>query len=324
MSLTATERRQFMDEGYVVKSAVFSASDLRPIKDAINEIVDQGAAELHAAGKLAETFADAPFESRLARIRAANPEAGDSIYRRLTGKGGGGYSGPAMLGMYRHEPLVSCIQSLIGDTIIGASVYRIRPKMPGFIRGEVPWHQDSGYLLTHCDKFLIVTCWIPLIDANEENGCLYVLPRAHRNGVMPHHTGGHGGFLEILPDDLPDPHGIPVPMKAGDVLFMTNLTPHRSLRNRTAETIRWSLDLRYQGADAPTNANELPEDFQPEREPVTMACYPPEADFVIRDPAHPEREIRDPAAFHALRQRFEHAHIDSPGRGWSPLPASRS
>ena len=48
-----------------------------------------------------------------------------------------------------------------------------------------------------------------------------------------------------------------------------------------------------------------------------MACYPPEADFVIRDSAHPEREVRTAEAFQALRERFEAGRPFFPGRGWT-------
>jgi hypothetical protein len=50
-----------------------------------------------------------------------------------------------------------------------------------------------------------------------------------------------------------------------------------------------------------------------------MACYPPEADFVIRSAAHPERVISDWRQFEALRRAYEEArNLPSPKRGWQP------
>lgn len=318
MHLTKQEIEQFHQLGYVVKPAVFSQAAMQPIKDAIDEMVDRKARQLYADGKLADLCADAPFETRLAEIQAADKAAAQAIVSYIWGKGGGGYSGPAMLAMLRHEPLLGCISSLIGEDIVGSSVYRIRPKMPLWERGEVPWHQDSGYFLPHCDTHLIVTCWVPLVDATLENGCLWVLPQSHQRGIITHYRGGHGGYLEIIDPDLPPVEPIPVPMKAGSVLFMTNLTPHASFENQT-EQVRWSLDLRYQSMSAPNNLDEAPTDVTPERDPVTMACYPPEADFVIRDTQHPEREIRSPDTFNQLRERFNSAKVYSPGRGWKAI-----
>lgn len=318
MQLTNQEIEQFHQLGYVVKPAVFSQAAMQPIKEAIDEMVDRKARQLHAEGKLADICADAPFETRLAEIQAVDQAAAQAIVSYIWGKGGGGYSGPAMLAMLRHEPLLGCVASLIGEDIVGSSVYRIRPKMPLWERGEVPWHQDSGYFLPHCDTHLIVTCWVPLVDATLENGCLWVLPKSHQGGIITHHRGGHGGYLEIIDPDLPPVEPIPVPMSAGSVLFMTNLTPHASFENQT-DQVRWSLDLRYQSMSAPNNLDEAPTDVTPERDPVTMACYPPEADFVIRDTQHPEREIRSPDAFNQLRERFNSAKVYSPGRGWKAL-----
>lgn len=318
MQLTHQEIEQFHQLGYVVKPAVFSQATMQPIKDAIDEMVDRKARQLHADGKLADICADAPFETRLANIQTVDKAAAQAIVGYIWGKGGGGYSGPAMLAMLRHEPLLGCISSLIGEDIVGSSVYRIRPKMPHWERGEVPWHQDSGYFLPHCDTHLIVTCWVPLVDATLENGCLWVLPKSHQSGIITHHRGGHGGYLEIIDPNLPPVEPIPVPMSAGSVLFMTNLTPHASFENHT-DQVRWSLDLRYQSMSAPNNLDEAPTDVTPERDPVTMACYPPEADFVIRDTHHPEREIRSAETFNQLRERFNSAKVYSPGRGWKAI-----
>jgi hypothetical protein len=318
MSLTSQEIRQFEDRGYVVKAGIYTRADLQPLKDGISEIIDSEARRLRAEGLLDDIYEDEGFETRLACIYRADEEAGKTIARAITGKGGGGFSGSGIFQTIRHPGLVSCIESLVGPDIIGSSVYRIRVKMPDFDHGEVPWHQDSGYFMAHCDRYLIVTCWVPLVDATIENGCLYVLPGGHRSGMLRHYTGGHAGFLEIPEDELPVSDPVPVEMKAGDALFLTNLTPHASFKNRT-DMVRWSVDLRYQGVDAPNNVDETPDAITPERETVTMACYPPEADFVIKDTTNPEREVHSPDAFHKLRELYEQARPHGPGRGWTPM-----
>ncbi len=318
MSLTTEELSLFHRQGFLVKPGLYSAADLKPLQDALSEIIDQGARDLHAEGKLANTHADKPFGRRLSSIYLEDKKAGEEVTRRVMGKGGGGYNGPAMLQTIRHAPLLSCIESLIGPNIVGSSVYRIRPKLPGWDRGEVPWHQDAGYTLAHCDRHLIITCWVPLVDATLDNGCLHVIPTVHKKGILRHYTGGHAGFLEVPREELPTVEPVPVPMKAGDALLLTNLTPHASFENRT-DQVRWSIDLRYQSADVPNNVDEDPASYTPERDPVTMACYPPEADFVIRDQYDPTREIHSADQFQRLRQRYESTRPNTPGRGWTPL-----
>jgi hypothetical protein len=110
-----------------------------------------------------------------------------------------------------------------------------------------------------------------------------------------------------------------VPVPLGGVLFLSNLTPHCSKEN-TTDVVRWSLDLRYQNADIPNNTGQDPEAFDPDAPEVERACFPPEADFVIRSRAHPEREV-DWREFERLRKRYEEArNLPAPNRGWTPAP----
>ena len=307
--LTTEQFEQFDELGYVMVPDVFDPADLEPLRNEIAGLVDHHAKALISEGKLApeHRFADGTFETQLALITKADVAAGREVMARIKGKGGGGHCGQAMFDVIRHEKLLAAVEDFIGPEIVGSSVYRIRPKVPKISDGIVPWHQDSGYLLKHCDKYLIVTCWIPLVPATAENGCLQVLPGVHRRGIIKHFKGGNAGFLVIVNDDLPDVEPVTIEMPVGGVLFLTNLTPHQSIPN-TTDHVRWSIDLRYQAATLPNNVGIEPEELAAiiaEDPEVEIACYPPEADFVIQSPSHPEREIRTVEAFSNLRKRYE-------------------
>ena len=206
-----TERQNefFRREGYLMVPDVFAPADLEPLRDEFTEVIHQTAVELQAAGKLSRLYEEEPFERRLSRIYAET----DEILGPIVGRGGGGYSGPALFAVITHPRLLAVVESLIGPEIVASSVYRVRPKIPGMAHGVVPWHQDSGYFNPHCDRDLILTCWIPLVDATVENGCLEVLPRAHRQGVVRHYTEGPNGYLAIDDGDLP--HSRPAGRGAG-------------------------------------------------------------------------------------------------------------
>ena len=45
---------------------------------------------------------------------------------------------------------------------------------------NVPWHQDNAYMSEEAWNNLTVVAWIPLVDANENNGCMQVLEQGHR------------------------------------------------------------------------------------------------------------------------------------------------
>ena len=42
-------------------------------------------------------------------------------------------------------------------------------------------HQDLTYLYQEPHK--LTGWWIPLIDVDEENGCMWVIPGSHKNGL---------------------------------------------------------------------------------------------------------------------------------------------
>ncbi|MCC6415355.1 MAG: phytanoyl-CoA dioxygenase family protein, partial [Opitutaceae bacterium] len=227
-----------------------------------------------------------------------------------------------------HPKLLAAVGDLLGtEEIVASSVYRVRPKLPSIGRGVVPWHQDSGYFSPHCDTQLIITCWIPLVDATVENGCMQILPRTHQGKVATHHTGGNAGFLVINDEDLPDDprHAITAKCPRGGVVFMTNRTPHCSTPNYS-DHIRWSIDLRYQSAEAPNNVGLWPETLDAEGnanpdfyEKGNVACYPPEADFLVHSVKHAD-EVTDYAEYVRRRETYDRTNAKfSAFRRW---PAS--
>ncbi|MFT5368624.1 MAG: phytanoyl-CoA hydroxylase [Candidatus Latescibacterota bacterium] len=315
MGLTKEEQTQFETLGYVVKEGIYAYDDLQLLRDGLTGAIQEKCDELIAEGVLDRDFAEASFETRLAKLHEYNSEAAHSVLMAIWS---GKFHGQGILSALRHQPLIDCIEDLIGPDIVATSIYRVRPKIPNYERAEVPWHQDAGYSMAHCNEHLMVTCWIPMVDATLDNGCLWVRPKSHDKGIIRHYTGGHGGYLEIAPEDLPPPEAVPLEMTAGSVLFMTGMTPHASYENKT-DIVRWSIDLRYQDLSVPHNMGETPEDYTPERDPVTMACFPGEAYFVIQDKEHPEREMKDSDEFRELRLQWDRATISKPGRGWTSL-----
>ena len=170
--------------------------------------------------------------------------------------------------------------------------YRVRPKLPEHDRTLVPWHQDAGYMEPKCDSVLQLTIWIPLIDATVENGCMEVIPHAHRDGVFRHRSVEGRPYLDIPPDALPDVEPVVVPVKFGSALLFTNLTPHRSIPN-VSNQVRWSVDSRYQDAAKPTG-------------------YQPEAGFLARSQLSTEDVVTTPEEF--KRVRDEHQPGPGPNR----------
>jgi ectoine hydroxylase-related dioxygenase (phytanoyl-CoA dioxygenase family) len=292
--LSQAQTAEFHREGYLVVERLFDRDDLQPAMDEITRAIDRKATELVAQGALSQTFAGEPFERRLTQITAET----EALYWSIVS---GKLHGLGVFKLLTNAKLLDVAESLLGPEIIASSAYRLRPKVPGFAHGVVPWHQDSGYFDPFCDRSLIMTAWIPLVDATEDRGCLWVMPRVHRGEVFRHRKQESGSYLVIPADDLPKAESVPVPVPFGGALLLTNRTPHCSGDN-VSDVVRWSMDLRYQNAALPTNYESpsgwVNDDLPPD---APVACYPPEADFLVRSATRPRDAVRSWRRFRDLR-----------------------
>ena len=272
---------------------------MQGVIDEVDEEVRNRAAKLVEEGAIASAHDELDFEHQLAEITKESDKLMMSI-------GSGQMANEAVFHLIRHPRLLAIAEQFCGSELIASSVWRLRPKVPGHLHGEVPWHQDAGYTDPYCDRALMLTVWLPLVDANEENGCLWVLPKAHKQGVLRHTTNSQKSYLIIPDDERPaDRKPICAQVKKGGVLLLSNMTPHASFTNKT-DRVRWSMDLRYQNAALPTNApiTRLEgEDSHENDDAVPLACYPPEADFLVRSRLRPEQVMTDAKQFVALREK---------------------
>jgi len=302
--LTRDQIERFHREGYLVVRDLLDDADLQPVIDELDAEVNRRAREFVEEGELAETHKEKGFTRQLAAISAETDQLALGIWD-------GSLHGPAIFNLIRNDKLLDVAESLCGEELIASSVYRVRPKIPSHIKSPVPWHQDSGYFEPYCDKNLVLTMWIPLVDATEENGCLWVIPGAHQGEVVRHVSRVDKPYLEILEADLPGGDRVCAEVPKGGVLLLTNRTPHASFENNS-DHVRWSMDLRYQNAALPTNAaiSREPEESVPdEAHGVPPACYPPEADFLVRSRKRPDEVVTDPAVFHEIREQHVHSPV---------------
>jgi hypothetical protein len=294
--LTEQQRRFFEDEGYlVVENLIDVEGYLDPLVEEYQERLDELAVTLVDQGKLASTYADLPFGRRLTRIYAETGQVHAqwfdfSLPFSNVKEDTPCHFGPAVFAMLRNPDLLDVAEDLIGPEIYSNPVQHVRLKPPEkytprdpntgrVLLGATPWHQDAGVVVEEADDTEMLTVWVPIQDATEENGCLVVVPQNHRVGLLQHCPS------PILGNHIPDRYfdaerGVPQPMKRGSALFMHRKTPHCSLPNNS-EDVRWSMDLRYNPTGQPTGRPEFP-------------------GFVARSRRDPDSELRDPAAWEQL------------------------
>ena len=230
---------------------------------------------LYAKGELSAKYKDLGFENRLTKVYAecgAQSQFFDfSLPQADVRADTPFWAGPAVFDMLRNEKLLKVVETFVGSEIYSVPVQHIRIKPPEHLIDEkrdnkviqTPWHQDIGVILPEADESEILTVWFPLTDASVEQGCLRVLPGSHKTGLQ-HHCWVPIGLEARGVDFEP---GIPIPMQAGDVLFMHRLTCHGSLPN-VSDSIRISFD-----------------------QPTGRPLFP---GFVVQSPKNPEGELHDP------------------------------
>ena len=99
---------------------------------------------------------------------------------------------------------------------------------------EAPWHQDEAYWDPTL-SYHAVGAWMPLDDADVDNGCMWFVPGSHLGPLLPHqHLGGdptiHG--LELI-DPVDTSTAVAVPLRAGGASFHHPRTLHFSRPNTT-------------------------------------------------------------------------------------------
>jgi phytanoyl-CoA hydroxylase len=95
------------------------------------------------------------------------------------------------------------------------------------------WHQDEGYWGRNLDERGI-TCWMPMHDVEETNGCMQFIDRGHKDGVIEHQLvpGVQSDLLYCEPDES---RRVVCPLRKGGVTFHHSKTPHMTNANTSGE-----------------------------------------------------------------------------------------
>jgi len=258
--LTEKEFNMFHQEGFVLKPDFFRKEELKPTVESLEAMVELLAQRLYKAGKITDLCRESGFYQRLTRLEKQFPGACVLLHKH-------GVLPKAIQDLWTTDRLLDVAQQILGPDIAGHPVWNVRPKIPENDQTTVPWHQDSAYLDPVAWNVLQLTAWIPLIDANLQNGCMQVMRRGHQTGKTAQHTccSGNTWYVELSTEEMRKSLGIDIEkdivtceVPFGSVLFLNNLIPHRSLHN-LSPNIRWSLDLRWQKVSLPNGFYGLKE-----------------------------------------------------------------
>ena len=139
---------------------------------------------------------------------------------------------PEFLARVRDPRLTDPIVDLLGPDILGLNNLYIwkAPKIGlGF-----PWHQDKWYFNHQYKTEMTVGTWTAIDAADQDNGCLYVIPGSHKNGILAHEglEGSQQNEFKIA-RDAKDEDGVAVEVPPGAVVWFNNQLLHKSTDNHS-------------------------------------------------------------------------------------------
>jgi len=236
-------KASYARDGYLVIEDLIDDDDLVPIRSFIETRVDEYARDQFAQGKISSTYQDESFTRRYATI--CNEQ-------NLSPRGWSfGSFGREFYDLYNLPGILRILRLILGSEVSNLGSPALRTKLPGSVVTSFPWHQDSQYLdqstigkkERHTAHLPMVTVWVPLVEATSENGCCWVIPGSHHWGLL---DGARGADSNVRMEEDVESRGtpVPIPLKPGGVLFMSNLCVHTSKLNSTRDC-RWSIDYRY-------------------------------------------------------------------------------
>ncbi len=216
-TLSAAELETYEEQGFVTLEDVFPQADVRAINDEIERLM---------------------------------PEHGDRTANRPGWILQLGLRSELLSGLARDERILSLIEDIVHPGIAVHSA-KLVAKVP---HSDIVchWHQDEAFYTkpddpkTHSQTRMSI--WVPLQDANEANGCMWVVPGSHRWGLQDFEIMDYGACIrKLTPEEYADEHAIPVPLPAGSMLLFHGMLWHHSKGNST-DHVRRAFIVSYQEA----------------------------------------------------------------------------
>ncbi|WNR43460.1 phytanoyl-CoA dioxygenase family protein [Paenibacillus roseipurpureus] len=213
-AMNEKQLKQFNEEGYFIIENLFSAQEMDELTAQIDHYVDEHNEKLKSAGQTKDGVSRANeimFTPHLVKKNA--------LFQQFCA----------------HPNFVDLTTPILGGNVSlfwDQAVYKHPETAKDF-----PWHQDNGYGLVLSEEY--VTCWLALEDATIENGCIWVMPRTHKDGIVEHQKTPIGWQCYFGDDP-----GIPVELKKGSMVVFSSLLFHRSGPN-VSNSVRKGYILQY-------------------------------------------------------------------------------
>ena len=288
----------FNEDGFLAVESLLDDDDLVPLEQEYAEVLDEVSLRLFSDGAISSPYEELPFGERYCRLLGEYPELHRFFNVSLPlsntpekPKNFCMHAGPAAFSLLRNPKLLDVVESILGPEVYSNPVQQVRMKPPLRMLsrenaehsnvGVTTWHQDTVALMPEAEATQMLTVWVAMTDATEQNGCLKSIAGSHHQGQVTHCPGKQIAAEMYIPEAIiGDRKAVSLPLNRGGIVLFDKHNFHCAGANRSSD-LRWSFDLRYNRTGQPTGRPAFP-------------------GFVARSRAHPESELQDAAAWKRL------------------------
>lgn len=251
--LTASQVTQFQRDGFLNGGCVLSESELAELTRELDRVLAIGP----------DGFADDQPKPVLFRDLTAgrHDKAGAAAATRPVWQIVNIWeTSPAFRRLLHHPAIVEAIVQLTGFEDLQVWHDQVQYK-PASMGGATSWHQDAP-AWPSIEPMTPVSAWLPLDDADIENGCMWMVPGSHAWGnqvdyLGPIHTvktlpafSQIGAGFRVPPESaVREVRTVPCPVRRGWVHYHHSLTWHGSPENHSARPRR-AIAIHYMSSAA--------------------------------------------------------------------------
>ena len=156
------------------------------------------------------------------------------------------------------ERLLTVVEDIVKPGIAIHST-KLVPKPP-HTQDICHWHQDDAFYIRPDDPDTFsqtrMSVWVPLQDADERNGGLWVVPGSHEWGLQDYHMVDTGQCRKVIDREAyAEENAIPLRVNAGAAVLFSAMLWHHSKGNQT-DRVRRAFIVSYQEATVRKGAGE--------------------------------------------------------------------
>lgn len=256
--LSEAEIKSFYDNGFIGPFNLHTAEEIDNLrKHLVNKVIPSDSPWTYVVHD-GRAFADWLFNRKNDALGEKAEETvegyGSTISRHLDDE--------KLLALFRRPEITKRCAQLIGPDIllVRSNFFEVKAHTSG-----TKFHQASTWLFDNMlestavpvdpDELWQVTCWIALTDADEENGCLVMIPGSHDKIyplIINRHTSHYDPNSPYKQGSIDYPFDkakqVPIPVKAGQFILFTERMIHGSMPNKTDRS-RWAVNCRFTKTD---------------------------------------------------------------------------